>query len=75
MSIKTFVLSHKILYELYFFLAQKKINKRKLDKKIKKLEGWNDSKNPQKDLIISLTSYGERLPDLKYTLFSLICVL
>lgn len=72
MNIKTFILSHKILYELYFFLSRKKINRRSLDKKIKKLDIWNDFKVPQKDLIVSLTSYGERLSDLKYTLLSLI---
>lgn len=72
MKIKSFILSRSFLYELFFFLARKKINRKLLDKRIKKLNRWHDSRIPQKDLIVSLTSFGERLPDLKYTLFSLI---
>lgn len=70
MSIKSFVLSHKILYELYFLLSCKTINRKKIEKKIFKLK--SKKFNIKKDLIVSLTSYGERIPDLKYTLYSLI---
>ena len=72
MTLKSFVLSHPFLYELYFFLTRKKINRKFLDKKIYNLNKSDDFRVPKKDLIVSLTSYGERLPDLKYTLFSLV---
>lgn len=73
MSLKKIILSHKILYELYFFLSGKKINRRNLDKKIACLtEKVTVHKDFVPDLIVSLTSYGERLSDLKYTLLSLV---
>lgn len=71
MTLKTFILKHKILYELYFIVSRKKINREKINKKIGKLK--NDFHRDYVDnLIVSLTSYGERLSDLKYTLFSLV---
>lgn len=73
MSLKKIILSHKILYELYFFLSGKKINRTVLDKKIARLtEKTPAHKDFVPDLIVSLTSYGERLSDLKYTLLSLV---
>ena len=75
MSIKHFILSHKFLYETYFFLNKKKINRNKLDKKILLIEHGKFCillKRQKSDVIVSLTSYGERLEDLKYTLLSLI---
>lgn len=77
MSIKKIVLSHKFLYETFFFITGKKINKKFVDKKMNKFfitVSCDSYKNKESvsDLIVSLTSYGERLQDLKYTLFSLI---
>lgn len=70
MNIKKIILSHRILYEIYFFLSGKKLKKRKIDKKVCKLKICESTVIP--DLIVSLTSYGERLSDLKYTLYSLV---
>lgn len=73
MSLKRIILSHKIFYEVYFFLSGKKINRNALDKKIAYLsEKVTAHKDFVPDLIVSLTSYGERLSDLKYTLLSLV---
>lgn len=75
MSLKKIVLSHKALYELYFFIKRKKINRKSLDKKLALLKNGQLKfpKNRQDaDVIVSLTSYGERLSDLKYTLLSLV---
>lgn len=69
-KLKAFILSHKFLYETYFILSGKKLNRKSVDKKI-----WKLTKNNApiiENLIVSLTSYGERLPDLKYTLYSLV---
>ena len=73
-SIKRFVLSHSFLRELYFIIFKKKINRSKIDKKIAKLSGENqiNNKNRIENLIVSLTTYGKRINDLKYTLYSLI---
>lgn len=75
MSIKKIVLSHKALYELYFFVKRKKINRKSLDKKLMllKIGQLKFPKNRQAaDVIVSLTSFGERLSDLKYMLLSLV---
>lgn len=72
MSLKSFILNHKILYELYFLLSGKKINRKKLDKQIRNLNKSFTENNEIKDLIISLTTYGERLKEVQYTLLSLI---
>jgi len=73
MGIKSIVLRHKFLYELYFIISRKKINRKRLDKEILKLQFIQKKKdNSIKGLIVSLTSYGERLIDLKYTLLSLV---
>lgn len=75
MSLKKFILSHKILYETYFFIRRKKINRKKLDKQLELLKNGKlafSQNRETSNVIISLTSYGERLFDLKYTLFSLV---
>ena len=69
-KIRQFVLSHKILYETYFWVTGKKLNRKAVDKEI---SGYTGNKSPRVDnLMVSLTSFGERIPDLKYTLFSLV---
>jgi hypothetical protein len=68
--IKSIILKHKYLYEIYFFITRKNINRNKIDKKIIKLCKF---KNPPRveGLIVSLTTYGERLKDVRYTLYSI----
>ncbi|MBR4267259.1 MAG: hypothetical protein IKQ46_14485 [Bacteroidales bacterium] len=70
-KIKKIILSHKFLYEIFFFLTGKKLNKKKVDKQIKKFV-YDSSREIIKNLIVSLTTYGERVAELKYTLFSLV---
>ncbi len=69
-KIRTFVLNNSILRELFFFARKKKVNKKKIDKKIEN-RFFPFSKN-QINAIVSLTSYGERISELQYTLYSLV---
>lgn len=69
-SLREFVLSHFITRELFFIVKHKKVNIRKIDRKIKALKVGG--RPVTTGLIVSLTSYGERLKELKYTLFSLV---
>lgn len=71
MTVKSFILKHKLLYELYFFICNKKINKKKILRNIEKLSSSYKG-GDVKDFIVSLTSYGERIEELEYTLYSLI---
>ncbi len=69
-KVKQFVLNNVLLRELYFFLTRKKLYKGNIDKLIVKKE---ISKVKRVDkVIVSLTSYGNRIKELKYTLFSLV---
>ncbi|MDD6003450.1 MAG: glycosyltransferase family A protein [Bacteroidales bacterium] len=70
-KIKQIILSHKFLYEAFFFLSGKKLNRRKIDKQIEKFV-FDVNRDVIKNLIVSLTSYGKRVSELKYTLFSLV---
>ena len=69
MNIRNLILKTPLLRELFFFVRHKKVNKKRIDRKIKDLK---KETHYISDLIISLTSYGERLSELKYTLYSLI---
>lgn len=69
--IKNIILKHKILYEIFFLVTKKKISRRRIDRKIQK-GLFNNHSTDIANLIVSLTSYGERLADLKYTLYSLL---
>lgn len=69
-NIRSFVLSNCITRELFFFIKHKKLNTKRIDKKI---ENCDFHLAEQKiDAIVSLTSYGERLKELQYTLYSLV---
>ena len=69
-KIRTFVLKHSFSRELFFIIFRKKVNKRRVDKKIQKLRTIPARKTV--DAIVSLTSYGDRLNELRYTLYSLV---
>lgn len=66
------VLSNIILREFFFILFQKNINRGRIDRKISSLTSKVDTRSPILGLIVSLTSYGDRLNELHYTLYSLI---
>ena len=70
-SIRKFILNHTITRELFFIIGQRKVNLRKIDKKLSKSK-IRLSNRKIDDCIVSLTSYGERILELKYTLYSLI---
>lgn len=70
-SIRKFILDHTITRELFFIIGQRKVNLKKIDKAIEKNK-ISLSKTVEKDLVVSLTSYGQRLEELHYTLFSLV---
>ncbi|MCQ2059654.1 MAG: glycosyltransferase family 2 protein [Bacteroidaceae bacterium] len=71
-SIKQFVLSNRLIYESYFFLTGKKLNRKKTDRKIDAYFRTEHKEECIENLIVSVTSFGQRIYDLKYTLFSLL---
>lgn len=70
--VKNIVLHNYFLRELFFFLTGKKLNCKKIDKKIDKLQVQGRFNKKEDELIVSLTTYGNRIYKLKYTLYSLI---
>lgn len=71
-NIRNFVLHNSFLRELFFILKGKKVNCKKIDKKIQRFKVYSDECSVLNDVIISLTSYGDRLSELQYTLYSLV---
>jgi len=71
MNIKKIVLKHKFLYELFFLITNKKLRKSRILKRIEK--ECFPKHSLQKDFIVSLTSYGDRISELHFTLYSLLC--
>ena len=71
-NIRAFVLHNPLLRELFFLIRGKKINRRKIDRKINELPNTVDSRPVLNDVIVSLTSYGDRLNELQYALYSLV---
>ncbi len=69
-KIRNFVLRCSITRELFFIIFRKKVNKRRVDRKIQKLR--TIPAREKVDVIVSLTSYGARLNELQYTLYSLV---
>lgn len=68
--IRTFILSHKILRNLFFFLGRRKANLKLLDNKIKTFK-FSPNKT-EKSLTVSLTSFPARITEVKYTIFSML---
>lgn len=69
--IRTFILKHPVSRELFFFFGRRKANLKKVDRALKK-GNIKCSEKKAEDVIVSLTSYGERIAELKYTLYSLV---
>ena len=70
-QIRQFILCHSLTRELFFFFGKRKTNLKKIDRLLSK----NNIKISDKiadNIIVSLTSYGERIAELKYTLYSLV---
>lgn len=68
---RQFVLSHSISRELFFFFGGRKTNLKRIDRKLAK-DNIKLAEEKAENVIVSLTSYGERIPELKYTLYSLV---
>lgn len=71
--IRNIILKFSITRELFFILGKRKVPLNRINKKIRNLEKNEpvyDEEN--KNIILSLTSYGERINELKYVLYSLI---
>lgn len=73
-KIKRTLLEFFFTRELLFFFFQKKVYKKNIDKKIRKLlRGKRKLSNDRiEGLIVSLTSFPERIEEIKYVLFSLL---
>lgn len=69
-KLRRIVLNYPITRELFFIIFHKKVNKKRIDKKILSLS--TSPVSEKVDVIVSLTSYGERLNELQYTLYSLV---
>lgn len=69
--IRKIILNNFLLRELFFVLGKRKVNLNFIDKKISNNK-INLSEKVIEDCVISLTSYGNRISEMKYTLFSLI---
>lgn len=70
-SIRQFVLHHAPTRELFFFFGKRKADRKKIDRALAAGE-LHPADGKADDVIVSLTSYGERIPELKYTLHSLV---
>lgn len=73
-KIKEILIRNTFARELFFFLFQKKVYKKNIDKKICDLLNGKLklSKDRMNSLVISLTSFPERIDEIKYTIFSLL---
>lgn len=72
-KIRKLILNNLFLREVFFILGKRKVSLKSIDKKIRKLDYDRIiSKEHIANLVVSLTSYGERMDELKYTLFSLL---
>lgn len=71
--IKEIVLKNIFLREIFFLLGKRKTSLNKVNNKIIKLSVEKFKKKKHiKGLIVSLTSYGKRIEELKYTIYSLL---
>lgn len=68
---RQFILRHSLTRELFFFFGRRKANLKKIDRALAKGQ-LTLSKEIAENTIVSLTSYGERIAELKYTLYSLV---
>lgn len=69
--IRQFILKHSVTRELFFILGKHKVNLRQIDNALVKGD-LQLADEKARNVIVSLTSYGDRIPDLKYTLYSLV---
>ncbi|GHU75175.1 hypothetical protein FACS189461_0920 [Spirochaetia bacterium] len=72
-SIRKIILESRLLFEVFVFISGKKLNRKIIDRKIAGLNKKNNKEIKHIDkLIVSLTTYGERVKDVHYTLYSIL---
>ncbi|MCQ2596888.1 MAG: hypothetical protein MJ181_03490 [Treponema sp.] len=72
-AIRNIILKYPLTRELFFIIGKRKVSLKKIDKKIKSLNHNKIiNKRVLEDCIVVLTSYGTRINELQYTLYSLI---
>jgi GTPase SAR1 family protein len=73
-KIRNIILNFSIIREIAFFFFGKKVYKNRIDKKIKKLMCGKYVLTSKRidNLIVSLTSFPERIDEIKYTIYSLL---
>jgi GTPase SAR1 family protein len=69
--LKSIFLKNVFTREIMLFIFNKKVYKKIIDRKIARLPDLIPERK-EKNLIVSLTSFPERIPEIKYTLFSLL---
>lgn len=70
-KLRQFILQHSLTRELFFFFGGRKANLKRIDRALTK-GNLKLAEEKAENVIVSLTSYGERIPELKYTLYSLV---
>ena len=70
-KLRQFILRHSLTRELFFFFGGRKANLKRIDRALAK-DNLHLAEEKAENVIVSLTSYGERIPELKYTLYSLV---
>ncbi len=70
-KIRKLILNYAITRELFFFFGRRKANLKRIDNAINK-RNIKTSVQRASGVIVSLTTYGERIKELKYTLYSLV---
>ena len=72
-KIRFIILKNFFLRELFFLCGRRKVSLGRIEKKIKRLKEKDfQKKEVIPKLVVSLTSYGERISELKYVLYSLV---
>lgn len=70
-KIRKKILNNHITRELFFVFGKRKVNLKRIDYALKK-NNLKTSDEKATNVIVSLTTYGERIKELKYTLYSLV---
>jgi hypothetical protein len=73
-KIRDFILHYSVTREIAFFIFRKKVYKKRIDKRIHQLfsDKYILSKEKIDNLVVSLTSFPERISEVKYTVYSLL---
>ena len=79
MTAKQFLLSKKLSREILFLLFHKKVNRKRIDKEIdafyqKKEQMMSKMRlRMKKNIVVSLTSFPDRIAEVQYAVYSMLC--